>query len=362
MALPTGTGYAEATATNPSNSLTDFTLLVDLSKMPSEWWNAIDTSDKEKLRVADESGTELPRDVISFTDNGDGTGSGWVRVKYSGTLSSSGTQGLRIYPPQASMSSYASGDTFGQHNAYDANWEGYWPDGGGVDRTANGNDLTANGGVSFGGAAGQVGDATNYDGTDDYGNVVDATLNGLPASHDMTAFFWFQAEAVGHGTDSKAGLVWEGTDDLMIYPNDDLDGTGGTRVFWRDLGDVIISEAGSDLIGTGWHHQAFVSRGSSDHEAYRDASSVGTSAASGGAGPFDGVSVGAFDAGQFFDGLIDEVQIHSTARSDAWISEEYDQSNDQDSFWSLGGGTWTWVAAGSSIPVIQHHRRMMGAA
>lgn len=61
-----------------------------------------------------------------------------------------------------------------------------------------------------------------------------------------------------------------------------------------------------------------------------------------------------------WNGTIDDFQMHDTARSAAWIEYEYDQTNDQATLW----GTWTNtpVAGGISIPVVMHHRRMMGVS
>lgn len=60
------------------------------------------------------------------------------------------------------------------------------------------------------------------------------------------------------------------------------------------------------------------------------------------------------------NGWVDDLQFHLTDRSAAWIEHEYEQTNDQATFW----GTWTNVpvAAGISIPVVMHHRRMMGVS
>lgn len=49
---------------------------------------------------------------------------------------------------------------------------------------------------------------------------------------------------------NAAVLTWGGSDDLLVYPNDDSSGAGGIRVFWRD-GDTnnVINFAGTNMNG-----------------------------------------------------------------------------------------------------------------
>ncbi len=133
MSIP-NTAYAEATVTNPSSNLTDFTLAIDLSLLPSEWWALVNTTDGTRGRVCKGDGvTELPGDWIDFNSSNQ---TGVLRTKWSGTLSSSGIQTLRIYPPNTGNTSYSSSDTYGQWNSYDSSWKCYYPNGGVGDRGA----------------------------------------------------------------------------------------------------------------------------------------------------------------------------------------------------------------------------------
>ena len=141
----------------------------------------------------------------------------------------------------------------------------------------------------------------------------------LPATHNFTVVFWFKAATVAT---NLVGFSWSGTDDLNFYPNDNAVGSGGTRVFWRDLGSNIISEDGPDLTGD-WHRFVFVSRASDDHEAYRDGVSVGTSSATGAAGPFTSIRIGNFGTSQGFDGLLDDVRVYNRAWTNSEILLDY---------------------------------------
>lgn len=168
----------------------------------------------------------------------------------------------------------------------------------------------------------------DFDGVGDYVDVSESqSLRDLPTTHNFTVNFWFLSNSA---TQDVAALAWNGTDDLVFYPNDSKSGSGGTRVFWRQLGRDIIAEAGPNLSG-GWHLFTFTSRASNDHEAYRDGVSVGTSAADGSglatAGPFSNLLIGTFEpAAQNFDGNIGPVSIHSRALSATEVRQLYTES------------------------------------
>ena len=123
MALPSTT-YDTATVLNPSGALTDFTLMVDLSRMSSAWWSFAESTNARRGRAAKDDGTELACDWIDYDHTGQ---TGWLRVKWSGTLATTGTQILRVYPPVAANSVQLSNAAFGSDNAYDADWRWYTP-------------------------------------------------------------------------------------------------------------------------------------------------------------------------------------------------------------------------------------------
>lgn len=150
--------------------------------------------------------------------------------------------------------------------------------------------------------------------------AANAALLALPTTYNFTASFWFQADS--SATD-HAGLAWEGTDDVVLYPNDNIDGGGGWRVFWRDLGGNIISENTGGMAGE-WHLATFVSRASNLHEVYRDGVLEGTSSDTGAAGPFSNLYIGTFTpTSQHFDGRIGPVSIWDRALARSEIGELY---------------------------------------
>lgn len=346
MPLPS-TGYATAAPDNPASALTDFTLLIDLSTLPASWWAAVDTTDGTRGRAyVDSSEVELAVDWIDFDDSGE---TGWLRVLWTGTLATTGTQTVRIYPPNTGNAAVAASDTYGSDNAYASHWKMYVPDGGGVDRTSSSNDLTANGGYTAGGSVGKVGTATTFDGTDDYGERADnATLDITGA---LTIMAWVKSAASAADTEGIISKYFQ---------------TGNQRSYvlvqnsTTNLPSFVISsdgtfQSGNVLNGTtalgvgDWHHVAGVFVPSISREIYVD----GVSENSSGTAP-SGIHSGSAplwigmqfsNAAQYrINAVIDDVQIHAAGLPAAWIAEETAQSNDQSTFWT----TWTWNAGGGT--------------
>ena len=354
MALP-ATTYDTATLVNPDSNLTDFTLIVDLSRMSAAWWSAVDTSDGTKGRAAKDSGpTELACDWIDFDDSAE---TGLLRVKWSGTLSDTGTQTLRIYPPQSGNASVAASDTYGSDNAYDSDWAAYWPLHDANDRTANGYDLTAGGGVTAGGVAGKLGAATDFDGTDDWFERTASSPNIGPGK---TLFAWVNYDATNY-----VSRVIEIQDTSTLSYQQILPVFGLFRANEYN-GTTQASASSSSTIVTGtWYFHAAKFVSATERYAFLDSTRFGpgtTNVDSTGDGTADRLGIGAASdgSGTHMNAKIQHVQAHSTARADDWIEYEYDQINDQATFW----GTWTNVpvAGGISIPVVMHHRRMMGVS
>ena len=346
MAIP-ATGYDEAVIANPGGALTNFTLLIDLSRMTADWWSAVTTSDGTKGRAAKSDGTtELACDWLEFDD---GANTGFLRLKYSGVLASAGTQTAKIYPPQTGNSSYGAGDSFGSYNAYDANWKAYFPlQSDFADRTSNGFTGTANGGISAGGVSGTFGDATVFDGADDFISLGDTTtlVDGVT---DYTLIFWINGHHTGvssahqqiferrdsSGAENGAFLLsygpWDASaTNLVVTTN-----SGGS--WWDMLSDGEMS------VST-WTHISSVANTAMLYHFFNGATdSTDTYVAAPSVASLSQV-IGGF--ANPFDGYIQDFQMHTIARSGDWVGEEYDQTVDNSTFW----GAWSWnaVSGGAS--------------
>ena len=327
MALPAGTDYDLATVTNPGSALTDFTLIVDLSNCTSDFKSGWNTDSNGYGRAAiHASGTELPCDWIDLDYS---AGTGLVRVKWSGTLAASGTQQLRLYPPNTSNSQYSARDTYGSDNAYDSSTWGYWPMHDANDRTSNGYDLTGSGGISFGGVSGLIGDCTNFD--DGSSQYVESQTN-FDFSSD-----WSYSCLVNFDTGS-------GDQALLANPDEN------DPLFWRDeyasgdrLGLYIVGGTtgyDSTALGTGTWYHAGVGAGSTS-PIYSDGSSGGsgddivdlTTASYPRIGAWSGGS-----PGRLLDGKLQHIMLSTTQRSADWFAEESSQLKDNSTFW----GSWAW--------------------
>lgn len=337
MPVPS-TGYDLATPDNPAGVI-DWSAIVDLSNMSASWWAAVDTSDGTKGRVYLDAGpTEMACDWIDFDNSGQ---TGFVRF-YWASMPASGTNSVRVYPPNTGNASVAAGDTYGSDNAYRSDCEGDWPDGGGTDRTANGNDGTGSGGITIGGAAGKIGKATDFDGSNDY---VTLGATGIPegsSGQKLTVCYWAQFDAVSSdrlmAAYASASDGWRSRVEI---------GQSWFRTFGGNDGG-----AGNSLSADGatWYHLVQAWDVGADVETFQNGSSINTAAVtdlssvSGGhliLGGQDGDGDGVPED-RFHDGRLSQVQIYSGLMSGDWVAQEYSFTNDNAAAWT----TWTWQAAG----------------
>lgn len=323
------TGYATAVVSNPSSDLTDFTLMIDLSSLPNDWWSAVNTSDGTKGRVTKNNGTELAADWIEFDSTNH---TGWVRVLWSGTLASSGTQILKLYPPMSANSSYGLDDQYGGHDAYDTYWRGYWPDGGGTDRTTYENNGTAGASITIGDSSGPVGLATHFTGATD-SRITLANNSSLNIAGNITVLTLAKPTLI-----SSYGVMVGGWSDTSPYPGYGLSAANNNS--FASWNGSSFSTAPSNVWTTGsWYQVGYVNDNSAD-TYYVNGASVSSNSSRVNPTSYSGArALGSTPTGlHLYSGYLQQIEVHAINRSAAWIAEEYAQLNSNESFW----GSWTW--------------------
>lgn len=341
-------GYDEQSVTNPGSALTDFTLLINVANLSSSFKSTVQ-SDGADIRLTKGDGTtELPYDLIDWAYNA-GSPTGWIRVKWSGTLATSGTQNVRVYAGYTGGTAvaYDASETYGRNNAYDSSWEAYWPLHDLNDRTSNGHNLSAIN-TPTSGATGQVGDCYEFDqSVPEYLSLSSAIISSPP----LTIMGWGRTNlgATGNNALASLGLVsTTGGHNYLIMMN-----TAGSPAyaFTQNGGSSEGAASTANTSDETWHHVAGVWSGSASRSVFLDGGNKGSNTNSitnpetldrtqiANSAQGSGVPVS-----RNFDGRIDDVQFHSAARPDDWIAHEYDQSNDNATFW----GTWAWTSTGGS--------------
>lgn len=144
-----GTTYAAALPmATPSNlALVDVEFRVDLSLLPAGWWSVV-ASDGSDIRVSDIGENQLPCDPAIHFNKGAKTGF----LVFKGTAGGANTC-YKIWCG-GTATFLAKDSTYGQYNAYQNAAIGFWPDGSGVDRTRNKNDMQPTGVTSVAGTIG----------------------------------------------------------------------------------------------------------------------------------------------------------------------------------------------------------------
>jgi hypothetical protein len=344
------------TAFNPSNwdgydsasftlaaSQTDFTLLVDLSRMSASW-NAAVQSDGGCIRVTKSDGTtELAYDLIDWAYNA-GSPTGFLRVLFSGA-SGTGSNTIRIWTDYnaGTAVAYDASETYGSDNAYDANWMQYLPlDADANDRTSNGYNGTLQS-LSFGvdDVAAQVGKGLDLDGANDYivglptGTAIRSADNftiSMWANHDSESsadYNEFFSNWVSTGSKGSMFLRYQSSSNQLVFA----------------IADGSYENCANTVAIEGALHHIAVVFDSGDATVYLDGSALTNTITglesragyTGGQAFWWGASP--HFSGENVPGIVDELQIALASRASGWITAEYDQTDDNATFW----GTWTWT-------------------
>lgn len=193
-----------------------------------------------------------------------------------------------------------------------------------VDLSGNGYDLTLANTPTW--IAGHIGGALNFasasseKGSTDAAGLL-ASLQGLSA---FTVAFW--ARAAGYQAQGPGISIHNDVDanSLFLFYPYDTNGGNGVRIFYNGAAIIDQNAEPNEAPLDEWNHFAFVSRSATDHEAFVNNASAGTSSTSKSlAATLSDVTIGAWNDSQFFNGDIDEVLVIGRALSAGELTQLY---------------------------------------
>lgn len=286
-------------------------------------------AEADSVRIyADEAKTnEIPREIVSLTqchtkipsfDN-----STVIYIDYDGI-----------------RADYATTDTYGAENV----WSDYafvWHGKGTTDSTSNAHTISANGGVTIGGATGIMGSATDFDGVNDYLEIADSDSLEVLAG-DFTMQSWFSSDVTAFqpyfnkGRRSGSGLAY--SLDTHSVPS-----LGALVQDSPSVGDFVApTDGGSYSIGVWKKHDAVFDR-SANLFIYNDGVQTGVpsslSTQTNSISTSDPMLIGCrttFGTNRisFFNGKIGMARLRMSTLSSNWISTEYNNQSSPSTFWT----------------------------
>lgn len=212
---------------------------------------------------------------------------------------------------------------------------GWWKldetsDGTAADSSSSGQDGTLNGGLSFSGCtlSGQVGNALDFDGSNDYISTSD-NFYDMGSNTNFTLMAWVKADSSGTRSILYKGGSGTSTYGYWFYVN-------GNFVTFSMNGNSASSAKSSSRNGGvfdgNWHHVAITNNrtGSGHVTYYSDGVSIGVEDFSSETGSLDNgflLSIGARNTGGLeYDGGIDDVRVYNKVLSTSEISTIYNAS------------------------------------
>jgi hypothetical protein len=316
--------------------LTDFPVYVDLANMSTSFFANTNTTCGD-IRVTNAAGDELAREVVACDRSAE---TGELHFKADSILSATDTS-FFIYYGNSDANNYVVTATYGAQNVWNSNYELVYHSGGGSDSTSNGRHGTASGGVTVGGVAGQLGDATDFDGVNDY---IDSGWAGIGGANARTVSVWLQTT----GSDSPDNFLdwgdylngqrWTTRVDSTGNLRTEVD--GGYQIASTQIADnakhlihSVLPAGGGDVTSVVMYVDGLDDGTSEERSQSINTSLNGTVEVGGNTG-----------LGRYAEATIDEVRVLSIDVSADWISAEYNNQNDPAAFY-----TFSTPQAGSEI-------------
>jgi len=351
--------------TNIDSNLTHFPLLLTLGTSVGTGNTDVSsifdelTSDANRLKIAltKTDGTTQLYGEIEKWDDANETAVIWVS-KDDLVLSSTGTTDIYMYYDSAqSANTTYIGDTNDEvaENVWDSNFTGIYHlnDGASTsatyDSTSNDNDGTKTDANEPNEVTEEIGESQDFDGTDDIINLPSGTTSSSP--FDITDELTISAiikiddlsidRAVLDLQSSFSGTASYNAGALLTIESE---GAVYMRIGKHVSNDDIRSSASEITTGTTYYVTGVMNN--TAVELFKNGASLTTDTVTSGNIEWNGGTYndngnyigqflrGAASAGQFYDGVMDELRVSTVARSDAWIKADYYTLTDDIVAWS----------------------------
>lgn len=320
-------------ASKVAGAVTDFPVYVNLANLPAAFFTGVKAGGADIRVTAGDGYTELPYELVSI-DTALNTGE--LHFKAS-SLSTTTNTSFYIYYGNSAASAYSATSTYGRNNVWTNGYVAVYhldddPSGAAPQFTSsNGNSTGTSNNMEAGDRqTGQVGRAQVIDGTNEF---IQTTVNNTITTSTWSV--WMKANGAQGAYD---GVVFSrGT----VTTGLGYDSSGGRIGYhWNDTVATYGWTGGPTPPTNEWFMASLVVVPNSA-TIYVNSSSTnasGTNATTHASSNINDLKFGQDDAGgRFFNGTIDEVRLANVARTEGWLTTEYNNQASTTSFYAVGG-------------------------
>ncbi len=307
--------------------LTDFPVYVNLNNLPSTFFDIVLSNGTDiKVTTSDEE-TNCPRELVAIDTVAD-TGELWFKAP---TLNNATDTVFYIYYGKA-----AGGET-NNTATWETNFKAVYHNSDATTSTVSDSTSNANTGNKTGAgepveAAGKIGKAQTFDGTNDRITATDSTSINAAFTGDFTVSMWFKTAATL--TDK---VIWKRTDNLKGYMQLSHYPTAGTfRLYDGSGGDLdALDTTATNLNNDAWRYVA-AQRSGDTLNFFVDGAASGTRTRVAGTSADSNLFIGFDGTSRFIAMALDEFRVAATARAVTWINTEYNNQNSPSTFYTVG--------------------------
>ena len=321
--------------TKVSGSLTDFPVLISISD-PLGLQNYAQLDGDDILFTSSDGSTRLAHEIEFFRSNG-GILIAWVKVP--SVTSASDTVIYMYYNNSAASNQQDAGNVW--TNGYVGVWHLNETSGTRYDSTASNNDLTDWNTVAR--LTGQITGGADFVRTNsEYLYINDAAQTGLDITGPITMEAWVKNDETVNPPyfiiDKARGSCGSGDAPYFLRLNSEGANLRECTVVTGSCGETPsdAQPAVGTITSGSWIHIVGTNDGTTTR-VYKNAVETDSKAYSSGIFNSDGAFyIGSQVNANYFDGIIDEARVSNVARSQYWITTEYNNMNSPGTFLSLG--------------------------